>query len=115
MYQIKQNDQINSMMTEVSINNAPLEKIHTFHIMSGGKYPFVSVSVNGEEIDHIEIKEGMSMYQYIVMPAFKADGKMYKDTYVEIVVHVDGKYDYVQILDMEGQEMHCHEMKKVVS
>lgn len=115
MYSNKQTNQGNSMMTEMTINNAPLGMLHTFSIMSGDRYPFVSISVNGEEVGHIDIEEGLSIHRYVVMPAFKAAGKSFTDTFVELVVHVDGRYDYVQICDMHGNEMHCHEMKKVVS
>lgn len=115
MYPIKQNNQSSTTMTKMTINNSVLEELHSFDISTGGSYPFISISVNEEEVAHIDIVPGLSVHYYDVMPGFVIDGEEYDATTVEIVTHMDGKYDYVQILDMAGHELHCHEGKKVAS
>lgn len=102
-------------MSKMTINNPALEELHSFDISTGGSYPFISISVNEEEVAHIDIVPGLSVHYYDVMPGFVIDGEEYDATTVEIVTHMDGKYDYVQILDMAGHELHCHEGKKVAS
>lgn len=100
-------------MSKMTIDNPALEELHSFHILTGGTHPFVSISLNEAEVTHIDIVPGLSVYHFEVMPGFVIDGKKYVAATVEIVTHMDGRYDYVQILDMEGKEMHCHEAKKV--
>ena len=90
-----------SQMSTCAVQAREFDECHELHVLSGGKYPFVSICKNGEEVYVIEISPGYRVYHYTIVPVFHAAGVDISAQIIEIVTHFNGKYDYVEILKDE--------------
>lgn len=102
------------IMSACAIRIGALDETHEVNVLTGGSYPFISIVKDDEEVGVVDIVPGYNVYRYTVMPAFRAAGVEVEATVIEIITHIGGSYEYVQVLDPDGEELLCHDLERSV-